>query len=54
MERLLDNRDYMLRVRMSRKEQQMLKELIKETGLTASNVVRQAIRAEVRRIKRAA
>jgi predicted DNA-binding protein len=54
MERTTDGRDFMLRVRMSRKEKRMLEDLIKETGLTASNVVRQAIRAEARRAKRAA
>ena len=49
-----DSREFMLRVRMSRKEKRLLEGLIKETGLTASHVVRQAIRAEAKRAKRAA
>jgi hypothetical protein len=54
MERNKNRRDYMLRVLMNPKEKRLLEELVRETGLSASNVVRQAIRAEAKRTKRAA
>lgn len=54
MERTKNRRDYMLRVLMNDKEKRILETLVKETGLSASNVVRQAIRAEAKRQARAA
>jgi Ribbon-helix-helix protein len=54
MERPRNRRDYMLRVLMNPKEKRLLEDLVKETGLSASNVVRQALRAEAKRTKRAA
>ena len=54
MERLRDSRDFMLRVRMNSKERKMLESIVKETGLSASNIVRQLVRAEVKRVRRAA
>jgi hypothetical protein len=38
------DRDYMLRVRMSREEQKMLQWLADQDGLTASDAVRQLVR----------
>jgi hypothetical protein len=40
------DRDYMLRVRMSDEERQMLTQLADQDGLTASDAVRQLIRRE--------
>lgn len=39
-------RDYMLRVRMTEDERQMLEALAEKSGLTASDIVRQLVRRE--------
>lgn len=49
-----DDRTYMFHVRLSPEELKMLRTLAKLRGMSASDVVRQNIRQEVRKEKRAA